>query len=196
MIRLGSKGAAALSGLLLTLILSGAATRPFSRNQKAFYADPKLVAFVRPGLTIKITSAGDRPGWDDHCGLFAHRPARSAPGSHRSIDARRDLAQLHRRLHPGRPATVCRLHHPERDRRRLRNGDAGGRRDRTAFSPLSGDGYHYTFATRAPSGFNPATTHTIGIYGSRDLTEFDLGTNYASATFNFVPNGSPGHGDA
>ena len=33
-------------------------------------------------------------------------------------------------------------------------------------------------------------THTIGIYGSRDLTEFDLGTNYASTTYNFVPNGS------
>ena len=55
---------------------------------------------------------------------------------------------------------------------------------------LVGDGYQYTFATHAPSGFNPAVTHTIGIYGSRDLTEFDLGTNYASATFNFVPNGS------
>jgi OmcA/MtrC family decaheme c-type cytochrome len=54
----------------------------------------------------------------------------------------------------------------------------------------AGDGYRYTFTTRAPAGFNAATTHTIGIYGSRDLTEFDLGTNYASATFDFVPNGS------
>ena len=49
----------------------------------------------------------------------------------------------------------------------------------------------HILTTRAPSGFDPATTHTIGIYASRDLTEFDLGTNYASATFNFVPNGSP-----
>src|SRR4029453_6405691 len=38
---------------------------------------------------------------------------------------------------------------------------------------------------------NRAETHTIGIYGSRDLNEFELGTDYASATFNFVPNGSP-----
>jgi OmcA/MtrC family decaheme c-type cytochrome len=53
-----------------------------------------------------------------------------------------------------------------------------------------GDGYRYTFSTRAPSGFDQTTTHTIGIYASRDLTEFDMGTNYASATFNFVPNGS------
>ena len=42
-------------------------------------------------------------------------------------------------------------------------------------------------------GLRPTTTHTIGIYGSRNLTEFDLGTNYASTTFNFVPNGSRGH---
>src|SRR5436305_719115 len=57
MIRLGTKGVAALSGLLLTLILSGAATRQFSRNEKAFYGEPKLVAFVQPGLKIKIVSA-------------------------------------------------------------------------------------------------------------------------------------------
>ena len=57
MFRVRTKSAAAFVGLALTLILSGAVTRPYHRNQKAFYADPKLVAFVRPGLTIKITSA-------------------------------------------------------------------------------------------------------------------------------------------
>ncbi len=57
------------------------------------------------------------------------------------------------------------------------------------FTP-AGDGYHYSFSTHAQSGYDQTATHTIGIYASRDLTEFDLGTNYASATFNFVPNGS------
>src|SRR4051794_8631420 len=41
----------------LALILGGAAVAPRIANQKAFYADAKLVAFVRPGLVIKITSA-------------------------------------------------------------------------------------------------------------------------------------------
>jgi OmcA/MtrC family decaheme c-type cytochrome len=50
--------------------------------------------------------------------------------------------------------------------------------------------YQYTFHTKAPSGFDATATHTIGIYGSRNLTVYNLGTNYASATFNFVPNGS------
>ena len=122
-----------VSGLILTLMLSGAATRPLSRNEKAFYADPQLVAFVRPGLTIKITSAADRAGWDDHCRLFPYGPARGAPGSHRSIDARRNFAQLRRRLYPGRPTAVRRLHYPERDRRGLRNGDPGGLGDQWRF---------------------------------------------------------------
>lgn len=46
------------------------------------------------------------------------------------------------------------------------------------------------FNTKAPSGFDASATHTVGIYGSRDLTAYDLGTNYASATYNFVPNGA------
>ena len=46
------------------------------------------------------------------------------------------------------------------------------------------------FKTTAPSGFDATATHTIGIYGSRNLTEYNLGTNYASTTYNFVPNGS------
>src|SRR6202034_881193 len=50
--------------------------------------------------------------------------------------------------------------------------------------------YTYTFKTKA-TGFDPAVTNTIGIYGSRNLTLYDLGTDYASTTFNFVPNGAP-----
>ena len=34
-------------------------------------------------------------------------------------------------------------------------------------------------------------TTTVAVDGNRDLTAFNLGTNYAGATFNFVPNGSP-----
>ncbi len=50
--------------------------------------------------------------------------------------------------------------------------------------------YQYVFHTKAPSGYDATATHTIGIYGSRNLTVYNLGTNYASVTYNFVPNGS------
>jgi OmcA/MtrC family decaheme c-type cytochrome len=67
--------------------------------------------------------------------------------------------------------------------------DAGG----TTAKVADGE-YNYTFATKAvPFGggaFDKTITHTIGAYGSRNLTEFDLGTNYASTVFSFVPDGS------
>ena len=50
--------------------------------------------------------------------------------------------------------------------------------------------YQYTFKAQAPAGFDPTTTYTVAVVGSRDLTEFNLGTNYAGTTFNFVPNGA------
>lgn len=50
--------------------------------------------------------------------------------------------------------------------------------------------YQYVFKTKAPAGFDQTATHTIGIYGSRDLTAFNDGSYYASSTANFVPNGT------
>jgi len=46
--------------------------------------------------------------------------------------------------------------------------------------------------TKAPAGFDPTVTTTIGMSGIRNRTAFSLGTNYAGATYNFVPNGSHG----
>lgn len=55
----------------------------------------------------------------------------------------------------------------------------------------TGEGeYTYTFVAKAPAGFDAKATHAIGIYGSRSLTEFELGTNYDDDVYNFVPNGS------
>jgi OmcA/MtrC family decaheme c-type cytochrome len=63
-------------------------------------------------------------------------------------------------------------------------GDSGG----TTTTVATGE-YIYTFATKAPSGYNSTLTNRIGIYGSRNLTEWDMGTAYASTTFDFVPAG-------
>jgi OmcA/MtrC family decaheme c-type cytochrome len=50
--------------------------------------------------------------------------------------------------------------------------------------------YTYTYATKAPTGYDPTITTTIGIFASRSLTSFGLLTYYGDALFNFVPNGS------
>jgi OmcA/MtrC family decaheme c-type cytochrome len=64
-------------------------------------------------------------------------------------------------------------------------GDSGG-----VATNVGPGQYQYVFHTKAPNGFDATATHTIGIYASRVLTVYNLGTNYASAEFNFVPNGS------
>ena len=63
-------------------------------------------------------------------------------------------------------------------------GDSGG----TTTTVATGE-YIYTFKTTAPVGFDPTLTNRIGIYGSRTLTAYDMGTYYASTTFDFVPAG-------
>ena len=54
-----------------------------------------------------------------------------------------------------------------------------------------GDGeYVYTFHTKAPATIDRNATHSIGVYSSRDLSDFDLGTSFADNVYNFVPNGT------
>src|SRR4051812_45105860 len=48
-----------LSGLLLlsAALLSTPQHHVFTRQDKAFFADPRVINFVRPGLVVKITGA-------------------------------------------------------------------------------------------------------------------------------------------
>jgi OmcA/MtrC family decaheme c-type cytochrome len=188
MSRPGRRCAAVFSGL--TLILTGATNLPSNRNQKASYADVNLVAFVRPGLVIKIASAQVTPDGTISA-TFTLTDPKGAPLDRNGV------------LTPGAISlNFIAAYIPKGQQQyvdyvtRTATGTISGTvtqaaAESTGVFTAMGDGYSYTFSTRAPLGFDQTTTHTIGIYGSRDLTEFDLGTNYASATFNFVPNGSP-----
>jgi len=180
----------AVSGLALTLILTGATTRPFGKHQKAFYADADLVAFVRPGLVITITSAEIAQDGAINV-VFSLKDPAGAPLDRTGV------------LTPGTiglnfiAAYIPQGHQQYVDYiTRSATGAVSGTVTQAAaesngvFATVGG-GYRYTFSNRAPSGFDRTTTHTIGIYGSRDLNEFELGTNYASTTFNFVPDSSP-----
>jgi OmcA/MtrC family decaheme c-type cytochrome len=173
----------------LALILTGAPHAPLGKNQKAFYADPSVIAFVRPGLVIKITTAQVAQDGTistdftitDPQGLPLDRTGVTTPGAvsltfiaaYIPKGQQQYVDYITRSATGGVSGTVTQA-----------AGESNGVFTTTA------SGYHYTFATKAPAGFDAATTHTIGIYGSRDLTLFDLGTNYASTTFNFVPNGA------
>ena len=177
-----------LSGL--AMMLTGATNAPLRKNQKAFYADPSVITFVRPGLVIKITSAQVAQDGTistdftltDPQGLPLDRAGVTTPGavSLSFIAAYIPKAQQQYVDYITRSATGA-----------VSGTVIQAAAESNGVFTSTASGYHYTFATKAPAGFDATTTHTIGIYASRDLTAFDLGTNYASTTFNFVPNGAP-----
>ncbi len=48
----------------------------------------------------------------------------------------------------------------------------------------------YKFGTVLPEGYDADATHTVGIYASRNLSEFELDTYYDNELEHFVPSGS------
>ena len=175
---------------LVAASLASAPKRPYTPQEKAFFADDPTVEFVRPGLVIKVNSAQIAADGtitavytvSDPAGLPLDAAGVTTPGtiSLSFIAAVIPNNQEQYTSYTTRTATGTVLATTQQA-----GADSGG------ISTQVGNGqYQYTFHTRAPSGFDVTATHTIGIYGSRDLTIYNLGTDYASTTFNFVPNGA------
>ena len=187
-----------LAGLVLvagSVILLGAAKKTeFTIHDKAYYADANTVNFVRPGLTISIVSAQIASDGTisvhykltDPKGLALDLAGIQTPGAI-SVSflcayipqGQTQFVDYNTRVQTS-PIT--------KNSATQAGTDSGG----TTTTNAIGD-YTYTFKQKAvpPSGtYDPTATHRLGVYGSRNLTEFDLGTNYDSATSDFVPNGS------
>jgi OmcA/MtrC family decaheme c-type cytochrome len=180
---------AAMAGLIGVSLVS-APRRPYSPHEKAYYADEATVQFVRPGLTITINSAAIASDGTitatytltDPNGLPLDTGGVNTPGTIALsyVAAVLPKNQDYYTAYTTRTATGTVIATTQQP-----GADTGG-----ASTPVAAGQYQYTFHTKAPSGFDATATHTIGIYGSRNLTAYSLGTNYASATFNFVPNGA------
>jgi OmcA/MtrC family decaheme c-type cytochrome len=178
---------------LIALSLIGASKKQeYSRHEKAFFADQASIEFVRPGLAITINSAQIRSDGTisvvytiaDPGGLPLDAAGVTTPGAIglSFVAATIPSNQTQYTAYTTRSATGTALGTIQQP-----GADSGG-----TTTTLSAAGqYQYTFHAKAPSGFDATATHTIGIYGSRNLTVYNLGTNFASATFNFVPNGAP-----
>jgi OmcA/MtrC family decaheme c-type cytochrome len=176
----------------LAAIVTAAGTNRFTPNDKPFYADQSAIAFVRPGLMIDILSAEvstegvirARVKFTDPAGLPLDREGITTPGT----------------ISAGNPGMIAAVYAPDRR-------EFSAYTTRTLTSPITqvsatqagtdsggtwekvGDGeYVYTFRTRAPSGFDRSAVHAIGVYGSRDLTEFDLGIHLDDDVFYFTPS--------
>src|SRR5579859_5747485 len=186
-----SQGRAAAIAVVITLSLASGQKRVYSPREKAFYADASAIQFVRPGLSITINSAKIAADGTitavysiaDPGGLPLDSTGVTTPGtvSLSLVAAVLPANQTQYTAYTTRVATGTVIATTNQA-----GADSGG----VTTQVVPGQ-YQYVFKTKAPSGFDQTATHTIGIYGSRNLTVYNLGTNYASATFNFVPNGSP-----
>lgn len=172
-------------------LFSGSGKKSFTVHDRAYYLDPNLVTFVRPGLVLKITGATigsdgtitanftltDPKGLPlDIQGVYTPGPISVSFVAAYIPNGGSDWVALTTSLQKS-PITGNSANQPAADR--------GG----TTTSQGNG-AYTYTFTTKVPSGFDTSQTVRIGGYAGRNLSEFDLGTSYANDVFTFVPNGS------
>jgi len=189
--------ASARSGVRLGLLMAAcvvflsAQTRsPFTPHEKAFYADPSVVAYVQPGLTIAVVSAKIATDGTisvdykltDPTGAPLDKFGVVTPGVI-------TVSFLAAYIPKGQEQYVSYIVHTVTA---VTNGstatqptaDSGG----TTTTVAVGE-YVYTYGTKAPTGFDSTDTNRLGIYGSRNLTQWGLGTNFADTTYDFVPSG-------
>jgi OmcA/MtrC family decaheme c-type cytochrome len=182
-----------VTGLLLAgcAALVSATKSKFTTSDKAFYADEKLINFVRPGLAVKIVSAEiaadgtakARVQFTDLRGLGLDRLGIVTPGS---INASFVLATIPKGQTTYTAYTTRVQTSPiTRVAATQAGADTGGSWAQT------GEGeYVYTFGRRAPAGYDRTAPHRVALYANRNLTEFDLGVNTADTVFDFVPDGT------
>ncbi len=186
--------ALALSVVVVAATLISAPKSPFGPRDKAFYADERTVNFVRPGLAFRVTNVAIAENGTvtvrfritDPLGVPLDREGILTPGA---VSSSFVLARIPRdgRFYQAYTTRVKRSTWPATLGKTATQAaaDTGGRYVRIA------DGeYEYILGTRLPSGYERSATHTIGIYGNRNLNAFDMGVNYASTVFHFVPDGS------
>ena len=172
------------------LMSASAKKTVFSVWDRAYYADANAVSFVRPGLNIQIVSAkiaADGTTTVDYKltdpkGLGLDLTGVQTPGA---VSVSFVLAYIPK----GQTqfltyATRSRTSADGKTTISVASADSGGKSQQVA------DGeYVYTFGNKVPANFDAAATHRVGIYGNRNLTEFDMGTFYDDATMDFVPAG-------
>ena len=183
--------AMALAVIAGAAVLSSATKKTvFTPRDKAYYADANKISFVRPGLAIKIVSAKIAADGTlsvdykltDPKGLGLDRLGVTTPGAI-------SVSFLVTYIPKGQTQYVSYI---TRNRTSTdgKNTVVQATGENTGVQTSLGDGeYLYTFAAKLPKTFDPTATHRVGIYGSRNLTEFDLGTNYDSEIFDWVPAG-------
>lgn len=162
----------------------------FGVHDAAHYASPNVIEYIQPGLTFSIVSAkiasdgtisvdykiADPTGAAlDSAGVVTPGPVSASFLAAYIPSGQTQFASYIVKTVAAATGSATATQ---------ASGDSGG----TTSTVAVGE-YIYTFKNKAPAGFNASLTNRIGIYGSRNLTQWGLGTSYADTTFDFVPAG-------
>jgi OmcA/MtrC family decaheme c-type cytochrome len=176
------------------VLMSATKKTTFTPHDKAYYAADATVNFVRPGLTLTAVSANIAQDGTisvdykitDPKGLPLDPAGITTPGavsvSFLCAYIPKGQTQFYSYVTRAQTSPITKVTANQA------GADSGGTTKQVA------DGeFVYTFKTKAAgangTAWDPTATHRVGIYGSRNLTEFDLGTNYASNTLTWIPAG-------
>src|SRR5581483_10277741 len=180
-----------LLGVVALAVVSGT-KRPFNTYDRAYYASQATVDFVRPGLVVKVLSAAIAQdgtitatvSFADPQGLPLDKDGVLTPGPISSGNPCMIADVMPKGATQFTAYTFRNVTSTINSKTAVQAGaDSGG-----TWTKVTDGQYTYTFKTKAPSGFDPTATHAIGVYASRNLTEFDLGTNLADDVYYFVPS--------
>jgi OmcA/MtrC family decaheme c-type cytochrome len=181
---------------LVALLASGPAKKSgYTGQLQAVHLDERQVNFVRPGIIVKVVSAGiaqdgtitARVTITDPKGLPLDMAGITTPGTVtlRFIAATIPVGKAQYVSYTTTTAKATINDNPSQIQAAT---DSGGKFTKNA----DGD-YTYTFKTKAPAGFDVTATHAIGVTAQRDLSEFMTYDEWAETSndvYNFVPNGS------
>ncbi len=174
-------------GLTAAVVKDGGYT-PFD---KEYYLTDDQVSFIRPGFTAEIVDyaiADDGTvsvvyTLKDSGGLPLDQDGVYTPGSIRisfiiaSIPADKDHYVAYTTRSVTSPISGVTAIQP--------TSDSGGTTEEIEIGT-----YRYTFGDKLPQGYDRDTTHSIGFYSQRDLSEFNLGSPVSDGVVTFVPSGA------
>ena len=188
---------ASMGFFLVVMLMAGSVAllsstkTPFSSREKASFANSAALSFVRPGVAIQITNIQFTAGnpltvnykLTDPKGALLDLTGVQTPGA---ISVRYILSYIPAATPGGQyiPITVVKNTSAPGITVDAPGTDSGG----TLVTNADGT-YSYTLKTPVPSTVPTGSTITLGMTAARNLTEFELGTNYANVTSSFVVGG-------
>ncbi|MBI4483166.1 MAG: OmcA/MtrC family decaheme c-type cytochrome [Acidobacteria bacterium] len=182
-----------LFGLATLAALESDVVKQYSLWEKEAYLSEKQQAWIRPGLHIQVLDLQIPADTRKPVVIISMADDKNQPLDREGnlTPAAVSVSFILSRINPGAsqytPYTTRTQTSPITRVSAVQAGtDSGGR-----WRKLSDGVYEYTFGTALPENYPRNATHTLGLYATRDLTEFGLRREVENVIHNFVPDGSP-----